>query len=49
MAYMGIGFFLGLLLGGAVALFAIEAPVFGAIVGGFVGLGMGYLMERVEI
>ncbi len=34
MTHMGIGFFAGALLGGAVGLFTIEAPVFGAIVGG---------------
>jgi hypothetical protein len=48
MAHMGIGFLAGALLGGVVALITIEAPVFGVIVGGFTGLAMGYLMDRIE-
>jgi len=44
-----IGFFAGLLLGGAVGALGFDELVLGSLVGCFSGLALAYLAERAEI
>ena len=49
MKRMGIGLFIGVVLGGAVGQLALGTLSVGIIVGGFIGLAIGYLKDRIEI